>query len=108
MLGKYQSKKLEDMQKRCLRTIFGYDKSYEKLLELSGLRTLEERRYDSLIKFARKTAANPQFSHWFTKNTNRKSNRNFKPYKEELARSERLYKSPLFTMRRLLNEEGTV
>ena len=57
MLAKYQSKKLEDMQKRCLRTIFGYDKSYEELLELSGLRTLEERRHDSLIKFARKTLA---------------------------------------------------
>ena len=50
-LAKYQAKKLEDIQKRCLKTMFGYDKSYEELLQLSNLKTLEERRCDSLIKF---------------------------------------------------------
>ena len=29
MLAKYQSNKLENLQKRCLRTIYGYDKSYD-------------------------------------------------------------------------------
>ena len=104
MIAKYQSKKLEDMQKRCLKSIYGYNKSYEELLQEADLETLEERRSKAILKFAQKTAKNQQFYHWFPKNPNRQSDRNSKPYLEELAKSSRLYNSPLFTMRRLLNE----
>ena len=105
MLTKYQSKKLEDLQKRCLKTIYGYDKTYEDLLEESSLDTLERRRTNAVFKFAKKMASNPQFNHWFPKNPNRQSERTSKPYLEEIAKSNRLYNSPLFTMRRVLNEE---
>ena len=53
MLARYQAKKLEDLQKRCLKTIFGYDKSYEELLIEADLKTLEERRNKALLKFAK-------------------------------------------------------
>ena len=41
MLTKYQSNRLENVQKRCLKMMFGYDKNYSELLQLSGLQTLE-------------------------------------------------------------------
>ena len=71
------------------------------------MKTLEERREAALVlKFARKTEKNPQFRHWFPRNENRQSERGSKPFREFQARSERLYRSPLYTMRRLLNSEG--
>ena len=106
MLAKYQTTKLENIKKRCLRSIYGYEKSYEELLEESELESLEERRDKALLKFARKTAKNPQFSHWFPRNVNRQSDRNARPFLEFQAQSKRLYKSPLYIMRRLLNSEG--
>ena len=47
MLSKYQSIKLENLQKRCLRAIYGYNKTYEELLQESNLKTLEERRQNA-------------------------------------------------------------
>ena len=44
MLTKYQSNTLENIQKRCLRVMYGYDKSYTDLLVESGLQTLSNRR----------------------------------------------------------------
>ena len=65
---------------------------------------LEERRQKAIEKFAQKTVKNPQFSHWFPTNKNRSSQRTGKTYEEKLARSDRLYNSPLFKMRRILND----
>ena len=104
MLTKYEKNQMERIQKKCLRTIYGPNKTYEQLLEESGLKTLETRRNNALIKFAQKASKNPQFEHWFPLNRNRSSNRNSKIYEEKLARTDRLYRSPLFTMRRLLNQ----
>ena len=59
LLTKYQSNDLENIQKRCLKCLYGYDKSYTELLSLSGLSTLEERRNTALVKFAEKTLAIP-------------------------------------------------
>ena len=70
---------------------------------MSGLETLEERRKKALQKFANKALKNPQFEHWFSPNTNR-TRRHGKMYDEFFAKSDRLYRSPLFTMRHLLNE----
>ena len=105
MLTKYQENQLENLQKRCLRCMFGYQKSYRQLLEESGLQTLKERRETAMLKFAQKTSKNPVYAHWFKENPNprRNSLRFSKPYVEEMARSERLYNSPLFYFRRLLN-----
>ena len=51
-----QQLRLENLQKRCLRTIYGYEKGYDELLIEADLKTLEERREKALLKFARKTA----------------------------------------------------
>ena len=60
MLTKYQSDRLENIQKRCLRSIYGYKHDYETLLQESGLRTLEERRELATIKCAQKAAVRAQ------------------------------------------------
>ena len=104
MLTKYEKNNLERVQKRCLKTIYGHNKTYQDLLNLSGLEKLEERRNRAVLKFARKASNNPQFSHWFPLNKNRTSQRNKKIFEEKRARTDRLYKSPLYTMRRMLNE----
>ena len=104
MLTKYQSNEIERFQKRCLKCMFGYDKSYRELLEISGLPTLEERRNNAIVKFARKTAKNENYRHLFPLNESTKNLRNTKLYKEEFARTERLYKSPLFKFRRIMND----
>ena len=65
MMAQYEKNRLEKLQKNCLRSIYGFDKSYEDLLNESGLLTLEERRKNALGKFALKAAANKQFTNWF-------------------------------------------
>ena len=100
MMSRYDSNRLENLQKKCLRNIYGYGIKYEELLDISDLETLEERRNKALLKFANKAVANLQFKDWFPLNTNR-AGRHGKRYEEVYAKSDRLYKS---TMRRLLNE----
>ena len=78
-------------------------KKYEDLLEELGLQTLEVRRLNVLRKFADKTSKNPQFADWFPLNVNLTCQRSGKLYQEFYARSDRLYNSPLFAMRRILN-----
>ena len=76
MLTKYEKNQLERMQKKGLRSIYGPNKTYEQLLELSGLERLEARREKALMKFALKTTKNPQFEHLFPLNKNRTIQRN--------------------------------
>ena len=105
MLTKFQENELENIQKRCLRIMYGYDKSYTELLELSGFDTLKTRRERTLSHFTEKSLNNPIYSHWFPENANpRQSQRHPKKYEEKFARTNRLYNSPLFTARRNLNE----
>ena len=103
MLTKYQSNRIENIQKRCLRSIYGFKLGYDELLEESGLKTLEQRREEATLKFALKASKNPQFMHWFPLNLNRSTGRMSKTFEEKHASSDRLYNSPLFKMRRLLN-----
>ena len=70
MLTQYQSNTIENIQKRCLRAMYGYNKSYAELLEESGFQTLKNRREIALEKFARKSLANPLYSDWFRENEN--------------------------------------
>ena len=103
MLAQYQKNRLESVQKKCLKAIYGFDLTYEELLEKAELETLEVRRKKAIMKFAEKTSRNPQFAHWFPRNENRTSKRAGKLYEEMYAKSDRLYFSPLYTMRRMLN-----
>ena len=103
MMAQYEKNRLEKIQRNCLRSIYGFNKSYAELLDESGLQTLEERRKRALGRFAVKAAANKQFTNWFPLNDNRFSQRSSNLYKELYAKSDRLYRSPLFEMRRFLN-----
>ena len=105
MLTQYQSNQLENIQKRCLRCMFGWTKSYAELLEESGLPTLKARRETAVKRFAEKALDNPNYQHWFTANPSQRmsSQRYSKPLLEKFARSSRLYNSPIFHMTRVLN-----
>ena len=56
MLAQYQKNRLESIQKKCLKTIYGAYKTYEELLEEAEIQTLEERRTKQIGKFAIKAA----------------------------------------------------
>ena len=81
------------------------NKSYSQLLEESGLPTLKSRRETAIKKFAEKALENPVYQYWFEPNpsTRQDSQRFSKPLREKLARTSRLYNSPIYYMTRLLN-----
>ena len=103
ILTKKQSNDLELVQKKCLRCIYGYDKSYDDLLKESGLDPLKTCRQKAFLKFAKRASQNPIYSHWFKLSKNLTSDRNPRIYEEKFARTSKLYNSPLFAMRRELN-----
>jgi hypothetical protein len=104
MLTLDQSKALERLQFQALKCIFGYaDNSYRSLLEKSGLQTLEERREAAVDKFTEKCLKG-RFAGWFPLNQVEKVTRVTKKYQEKYARCDRLKNSPLYYMRRRLNE----
>ena len=103
MITKKQANDLEIVQKKCLRCIYGYNKSYDELLAEADLLPLKKRREIAVAKFANKTKMNPIYAHWFRDNPNQTSQRCPKRIEEKFARTERLYNSPLFYMRRLIN-----
>ena len=84
--------------------MFGYNKSYDALLAESALETLKDRRAKPLAKFLDKSIKNPDYEDLFPRSlSERSSARTGKKYQEYFARTQRLYNSPIFTMRRLLN-----
>ena len=104
MLSMGQRDELERLQRRCLKIIYGHRTSYAKALEISGLQKLEERRQVSFEKFAHKCATNDRLKHWFPRHRPYAYEmRNILQLKEDHANTERLYRSPLFTMRLFLN-----
>ena len=91
--------------------MYGYGKSYSELLAESGFQTLKHRRGIALAKFAGKTLDNPQYRHWFVEqetNHTRNSLRSTKKYEEKFANTNRLYNSPLYTVRRILNSTAAM
>ena len=87
-----------------LKTIYGFEISYAQALIKSGLEKLSDRAKKLSTEFAIKTSNNPKYSSWFPK----KADRGYplrRPliYEEELAAESRLFNSPLFNMRRILN-----
>ena len=107
-LNRHLTDLLERMPKRVLRLIYGYEKLYVDLLQKSQLGSLEQRREKNLVKFAQKTLINPKYEpRWFPERELIRRNRNTTPYIEETATGSRLYKSPVYTMRRILNGNHT-
>ena len=82
-ISKYQSNRLENVQKQCLRIMYGYGRPYAELLRLSGLERLSDRRMAQFHNFAVNAAKNPVYKKWFPLNEEREGTRNRKMYKEK-------------------------
>ena len=95
--------RIERVQSQALKIIYGFDNSARRVLELSGLDYLSTRRKAALEKFAVK-AEGGKFQHWFPKRDTERNLRRGKIYVEEMARCDRLKNTPVFAMRRKLNE----
>ena len=106
MLNKTLTAMIESFQYQALKVIFGYNVKKEDLLEKSGLSTLEERRGGLFKNFCLKIHSTPRFRSQWLKERQFVGHdlRNQMIIEENFARTERLFKSPLFSMRRLLND----
>ena len=105
MLNVKMTKEIEGIQKRASKIIFGWDSSYADLIEDGRLKSLEERREELTVKFAIKSEKNPRFREWFPlKAQNELNLRSENKFEEFFTRNERMKKSPLFYMRRALNQ----
>ena len=105
MLTLDQNKRIEHLQKTGLRIIYGFGYNYDELLGKAGVRSLEDRRKDAFKKYAISLTKNTRYSHWFPLNEENGRLRNTKTYREDFARTDRLYRSPIYSMRRILNDE---
>ena len=97
---------LERQQKRAIDIIFGFGTNYNEILGQNCMKTLKERRIDACNNFAVKLAESTRFGVLFPENEYPEETpnlRNMKKYREDFARTNRLYNSPLFSMRRYLN-----
>ena len=102
-----QSIVLERLQAKALKAIYGYEPSYRELVEKSNLTTLRKRRDDRELAFAAKAAGSVRFNHWFPRHEAVRQVRNSPLYWEEYARCCRCYNSPIYSIRRRLNREGS-
>ena len=101
-----QDERIDRLQNQALRCIYGPRISGRKMRDMAGVETLRRRREYACEKFAKKSLANPRFTHWFPTKKNRTSRRSGKQeeiFTEEKARCERLFNSPIFYFRRILN-----
>lgn len=99
-----ESKRLDHFESQCLKNIFGRRLSYRAMLKKAEIVSLSTRRMEAFDKFAEKAAASPRFRKWFpTYHSRANNNRNTMLYKEYHAKTDRLYYSPLFVMRRRMN-----
>ena len=107
MLTRELSDEIERLQLRATKIIYGRCVSYNTVLTETNLQSLEQRRKERIRKFAEKTVRNSRYSsRWFPRTQDGIHNiRAPKHYIEEHAKTDRLYKSPIFTMRRLLNAQ---
>ena len=72
--------------------------------ELAGVSTLRDRRIAACDKFAEKCLGSVKFSKWFPlRSSGRTGNRRGDRFLEEHARTNRLFNSPIFYMRRRMN-----
>ena len=104
LITKAQQNSLENVQKRCLKCIFGHNFLYAELLSKLGLSTLKDCRKVAVLKFAKKTANNLVYCLWFIKNNVPSTSRPSKHCRENFSRTHRLYDNPIYVMRRLLNK----
>ena len=105
LLTTEQSGQIEGLQLRVLKIVYGTTVSYEAAMEFSRMDRLSDRRATRITKFAQKSYNNNVWKQrWFPPAPTSDYNiRNPKKLLEEKSTTNRLYNSPLFTMRRILN-----
>ena len=110
MLTAGQEKRLEDIQAKATRIIFGPEKSREERLKEADLEPLSQRRKNRCAKFAKKCIDLERYGHWFPPHQNNcQMQLRTKPRVQELqATTHRRYSSPLFYLRRIMNEPETI
>ena len=91
---------------QALKGIYGWRLSYSKLLEMSGLERLDDRRERRFLELAKKMHLSNRFSAWFPLKPERRAGlratgEKFKVYR---ANNSRYASSPLNLMRRKLND----
>ena len=88
-----------------MKIIYDHKVSYSKALEICGLERLDDRRLEIIKKFVAKLSSNNRFERWFPPHPLPSYGlRNTRTYQELHANTDRLYRSPLFTYQRMLNE----
>ena len=102
------SNKLEALQKRASKIIFGTNSSYTDVINEGKIELLESRRKELCLKFARKAANNEIFGpKWFPENPRTVYNtRRPDLYREERPKTERFKRNPINYMRHELNKEN--
>ena len=101
-----EKESLERVQKSALRIILGHNySSYKNALNKMDLQTLNERRETLCLNFAKKCVKNEQFKQMFPLNIQKSEmkTRHKEKYKVQFANTERLKKSPIIYMQKLLN-----
>ena len=108
MLTLEQAKMIENLQSFALKLIFGTKKKYSEILEENEptITCVFDRRQKLVDQFILKTLDNENYSEeWFPKKSFSDQNlRTHLYYREDFARTDRLFNSPIFYYRRRLNE----
>ena len=110
MLNTDQSERIEGLQRRALKIVYGTDTSYSRALTMCGEDSLQERRKKIIERFALKNHNNQRYdADWFpTRPEDQHHIRSRRRFIEEDARTSRFYKSPINHMRRILNDVSRI
>ena len=108
MLNKVLSNRLEALQRRAMKIIYGTERSYDDIIEKCNIERLDNRREEIFVRFAKKAAASANFgTKWFPKKLPTAHNTRFPDYYiEERARTTRMKKNPISYMRQELNKQN--
>ena len=106
LITNMQATRLENLQRKAQKMMYGWNKSYTELLSASGLVTLRERREIRLGKIVRKLETNGRFRDmWLQKNSGITITRKHNKYSEERVKTLREYRLPTNYYTRRLNRE---
>ena len=106
LLTSEQTHELEQLQSMALKLIWGFKHNYNDLLAMSDSETLHDRRMKMIAAFLQKSVNSERFRElWFPTKTFCHFNlRRERYYDKKYVRTDRLYNSPIYCMRRHLNK----
>ena len=105
LLTDKQAESLERLQRATLKTIHGFDLSYNECLERSGIPSLRNRRGELFERFVTKTYESNTFKErWFKEKEKSSYNlRHEEVVVQNFASCERLQNAPIYRFRQLVN-----